>query len=58
LDLRGREAGKDCRRSFIHNLCASPDIIIIIIIIIIRVIELGRMRWAAHIARMGQIRNG
>jgi len=33
----------------LHNLYASPDIV--------RVIKLGRMRWAGHMARIGEMRN-
>jgi hypothetical protein len=33
----------------LHNLYASPNII--------RVIKSGRMRWARHVTRMGEIRN-
>jgi hypothetical protein len=33
----------------LHNLCSSPSIL--------RIIELRRMRWAVHIARIGEKRN-
>jgi hypothetical protein len=33
----------------LHNLYASPDII--------RVIKSRRIRWAGHVARMGDMRN-
>jgi hypothetical protein len=33
----------------LHNLCSSPSII--------RMIESRRMRWAGHVARMGEKRN-
>jgi hypothetical protein len=33
----------------LHNLCYSPNII--------RMIKLRRMRWAGHVARMGEKRN-
>jgi hypothetical protein len=33
----------------LHNFYASPDII--------RVIKSRRMRWAGHVARMGELRN-
>jgi hypothetical protein len=33
----------------LHNLCSSPSII--------RMIESRRMRWAGHVARMGETRN-
>jgi hypothetical protein len=33
----------------LHNLCSSPDII--------RQIKSRRMRWAGHVARMGEERN-
>jgi hypothetical protein len=33
----------------LHNLCSSPDII--------RQIKSRRMRWAGHVARMGEGRN-
>jgi hypothetical protein len=33
----------------LHNLCSSPDII--------RQIKLRRMKWAGHVARMGEGRN-
>jgi hypothetical protein len=33
----------------LHNLYSSPDII--------RQIESRRMRWAGHVARMGDVRN-
>jgi hypothetical protein len=32
----------------LHNLCSSPDII--------RQMKSGRMRWAGHVARMGEER--
>jgi hypothetical protein len=35
----------------LHNLYSSPDIIII------RLIKSRRMRWAGHVARMGDSRN-
>jgi hypothetical protein len=34
----------------LHNLCSSPDII--------RLMKSSRMRWAGHVARMGEGRNG
>jgi hypothetical protein len=33
----------------LHNLCSSPDII--------RMINSRRMKWACHVARMGETRN-
>jgi hypothetical protein len=33
----------------LHNLCSSPDIV--------RQIKSRRMRWAGHVARMGEGRN-
>jgi hypothetical protein len=33
----------------LHNLCSSPDIL--------RMIKSRRMRWAGHVARMGDTRN-
>jgi hypothetical protein len=33
----------------LHNLCCSPSII--------RIINLRRMRWAGHVARMRETRN-
>jgi hypothetical protein len=33
----------------LHNLCSSPSII--------RIIKSRRMRWAGHVARMGERRN-
>jgi hypothetical protein len=33
----------------LHNLYSSPNII--------RIIKSGRMRWAEHVARMGEKRN-
>jgi hypothetical protein len=33
----------------LHNLCSSPNII--------RMIKTRRMRWAGHVARMGETRN-
>jgi hypothetical protein len=33
----------------IHNLCATPDTI--------RVIKSRKMRWAGHVAHMGELRN-
>jgi hypothetical protein len=53
LDLRGRkcwEAGKDCiMRSFITCI-DSPSVI--------RVIKSRRVRWAGHVAHMGEMRSG
>jgi hypothetical protein len=37
------------RNGELHNLCPSPDII--------RQIKSRRMRWAGHVARMGEGRN-
>jgi hypothetical protein len=42
----------DCRELHneeLHNLYSSPDII--------RMIKSRRMRWAGHVARMGETRN-
>jgi hypothetical protein len=33
----------------LHNLCSSPNII--------RMIKSRRMRWAGHVAQMGETRN-
>jgi hypothetical protein len=35
---------------------AATALIIIIIISIVRVIKARRMRWAGHVARMGEVR--
>jgi hypothetical protein len=34
----------------LHNLCTSPNII--------RVMKCRRIRWAGHLARMGEMRSG
>jgi hypothetical protein len=36
-------------KEILHNLYSSPNII--------RMIQSRRMRWAGHVARMGEIRN-
>jgi hypothetical protein len=53
LDLRGRRGGRLEKRRLhneeLHNLYALPNII--------WVIKSRRMRWAVHVARMGEMRN-
>jgi hypothetical protein len=44
---KSEEVAGDCRR--LRNLYTSPNII--------RVIKLTRVRWAGHIARMGEMRS-
>jgi hypothetical protein len=49
---KGDEAKGECRKlhsSELHNLFSSPDII--------RQIKSKRMRWAGHVARIGEGRN-
>jgi hypothetical protein len=48
LDLGGRKWWEAAEDSII-NLYASPNII--------RVIKLRNMRWAGHVAQMGEMRN-
>jgi hypothetical protein len=49
--LRGRKwrEADDCYNVELHNLYALPNFI--------RVIKSRRMRWAEHVALMGEIRN-
>jgi hypothetical protein len=52
LDQRGmdwREGGKKLQNEELHNLYSSPSKI--------RIIKSRRMRWAGHVARMGEKRN-
>jgi hypothetical protein len=47
LDLRGRKTSwRKLHNDELHNLYSSPNIV--------RVIESWRMRWAGHVARMGE----
>jgi hypothetical protein len=48
LDLKGRkmDRGENCIMMNFHNLYSSPNIV--------RVIKSRRMRWAGHVARMGE----
>jgi hypothetical protein len=48
LDLKGRKTdrGKKLHNDELHNLYSSSNIV--------RVIKLRRMRWAEHVARMGE----
>jgi hypothetical protein len=48
LDLKGRKTdhGENCIMMKLHSLYSSPNII--------RVIKSRRMRWAGHVARMGE----
>jgi hypothetical protein len=51
LELKGRKRdhGENCKMMKLHSLYYSPNII--------RVIELRRMRWTGHVARMGEGRD-
>jgi hypothetical protein len=44
-----REEWRKLHSGELHNFCSSPDII--------RQIKSRRMRWAGHVARMGEGRN-
>jgi hypothetical protein len=49
---KGNEVTGECRKlnnGELHNLYSSPDVI--------RQIKSRRMRWAGHVARMGEGRN-
>jgi hypothetical protein len=48
LDLKGRKTdrGENCIIDELHDLYSSPNIV--------RVIKSVRMRWAGHVARMGE----
>jgi hypothetical protein len=50
LDLRGIVTGgwRKLHNELLHGLYSSPSII--------RVIKARRMRWAGHVARMGEVR--
>jgi hypothetical protein len=41
-----REEDGSWRNDELHSLCSSPDIV--------RVIKSRRMRWAGHVARVGE----
>jgi len=52
LKLRGskwRETGRTLHNEELHNLYASPNML--------SMIKSRRMRWAAYVARMGEMRN-
>jgi hypothetical protein len=47
--MKLRKIGKQLHNEKLHNLYSSPNII--------RMIKSRRMRWAGHVARMGETRN-
>jgi hypothetical protein len=49
LDLQERSDWRRLHNEELHNLYTSPNII--------RVVKSRRMRWAGHVARMGNMRN-
>jgi hypothetical protein len=47
--MKWREIGGNLRNEKLHNLYSSPNVI--------RMIKSRTMRWAGHVARMGEKRN-